>query len=641
MPVIVANQLRKTFGTLRVLDGVSASIEYGERVGLVGINGSGKTTLARVLAGIDTADEGTVAVARDCEVAYLPQTVTLAEEASARETVLAGLRRWSDAKARYDRACSDVARPGADLEAAIKEQADAASEVERLGGWDRMHMADAILGHIGLTNLGAPVGTLSGGDRRRVALARILVAEPDLAILDEPSNHLDVETVAWLERFLVEHYRGALLLITHDRYLLDRVVTRTWEVEHGNLHSYPGGYESYLEAKAERLELQARTEANRQNLLRTELEWLRRQPKARTGKQKARIQRIEQAATQAPPKVERTTKLAMDTMRSGKTILELHDLGLQMDGRTLAKGLDLVMNPSDRLGVIGPNGIGKTTLLRCIVGELAPAMGKVVVGKNTQIAYFDQHRSGLDLGATVFDNVAGPRSKITLGGKDMDVHAYLERFLFSRAAMYQPVEGLSGGEKARVALAKMLSRGANLLLLDEPTNDLDIATLGALEQWLLEFGGAVIVVTHDRWFLNRVATGILAFDRQQTVRSYAGNYDDYVQQRQEQEPTAAHETPPGDRAKDARTAAARSKAGAPSKTTRLTYAERLELEALPERIEQAEQLVAQLQQELSDPRVYSAGGQQAKQLQQRLGHAEADAQALMTRWEQLESKAMK
>jgi ATP-binding cassette subfamily F protein uup len=427
----------------------------------------------------------------------------------------------------------------------------------------------------------------------------------------------------------VETYRGALLMITHDRYLLDRVVTRTLEIEHGRLHSYPGGYESYLEAKAERLLLEARTEANRQNFLRRELEWLRRQPKARTGKQKARIQRAEDTVAERPLSQERTAKLAIDGLRSGKTILELHDVGLQMGGRTLGSDIALIVNPGDRIGIVGPNGVGKTTLLRCILGEIEPSAGKVVLGKNTRVAYFDQHRSDLDLEESVFENVAGPRSHVDLGGRSVDVHAYLERFLFTGLQMRQPVKGLSGGERARVALAKLLSHGANLLVLDEPTNDLDVATLGALEELLLEFDGCAIVVTHDRWFLNRVATSILSFEGDGKVVLYAGNYDAYRLQRERREEEQEKERPV--EAKPARVVVEKRSKG-------LTYAERIELEGLIDRIAQAEEEVATLERELSDPGLYASRGKEVPVLHGRLAEAKQRADTLTARWEELEVK---
>ncbi len=629
MPILVATELNKSYGALHVLDGISLSIDQGERVGLVGINGSGKTTLARIVGGADVADSGSVASPRDSKVAYLAQAVDLPATRTARQVVMSGLTEWDEARARHEHLSEAIRRGDGDLTQLVERQAAAAADVERLGGWNRMHQVDSILGHIGLSQLDTPVDALSGGDRRRVALARILVSEPDLAVLDEPSNHLDVDTVAWLERFLVETYRGALLMITHDRYLLDRVVTRTLEIEHGRLHSYPGGYESYLEAKAERLLLEARTEANRQNFLRRELEWLRRQPKARTGKQKARIQRAEDTVSERPLSQERTAKLAIDGLRSGKTILELHDVGLQMGGRTLGSDIALIVNPGDRIGIVGPNGVGKTTLVRCILGEIEPSAGKVVLGKNTRVAYFDQHRSDLELEESVFENVAGPRSHVDLGGRSVDVHAYLERFLFTGVQMRQPVKGLSGGERARVALAKLLSHGANLLVLDEPTNDLDVATLGALEELLLEFDGCAIVVTHDRWFLNRVATSILSFEGDGKVILYAGNYDAYRLQRERREEEQEKERPV--EAKPARVVSEKRSKG-------LTYAERIELEGLIDRIAQAEQEVATLERELSDPSLYASRGKEVPVLHGRLAEAKQQAETLTARWEELEVK---
>jgi ATP-binding cassette subfamily F protein uup len=321
VPVLAAQDLHKSYGPQHILRGVTLTLRTGERVGLVGNNGSGKSTLARILGGVEAPDSGSISRRRGADVAYLDQDPTFAPELTPRLIVEGGLAAWSDAKARHDRASNSLARGHGELDALVAEQEQAAADVERLGGWDMMHKVEAILGHVGVIRPDQPIGTLSGGERRRTALARILVARPALAILDEPSNHLDVETVEWLEGYLLDEYPGALLLITHDRYLLDRVATRTLEIDQGVVHAYDGGYEDYLEAKAERLAHEARTEQNRQNFLRRELEWLRRQPKARTTKQKARIDRAETAKDKAPPRQEKTAVLALDAVRTGKTIL--------------------------------------------------------------------------------------------------------------------------------------------------------------------------------------------------------------------------------------------------------------------------------------------------------------------------------
>jgi ABC transport system ATP-binding/permease protein len=636
VPVLHAQDLHKSFGPQRILAGVTVTIRTGERVGLVGINGSGKSTLSRILAGVEPADTGTISRRRGAEVAYLHQDPVFDAALTPRQVALSGLTRWSEAKTRHEEVSAALGRGDGDMTALLEQQTEAAADIERLGGWDMMHKVDAILSHVGVTRPEAPMETLSGGDRRRVALARILIARPALAVLDEPSNHLDVETVEWLEGYLIDEFPGALLLITHDRYLLDRVVERTLELDQGQVYSYDGGYGDYLEAKADRLAHEARTESNRQNFLRTEIEWLRRQPKARSTKQKARIQRAEAAKSAPPPKVESRAQLAIEGARMGKTILEFRKLSLSLGGRTLVKDLDFILTSGERLGVVGRNGTGKTTLLRAILGEMAPTSGEVVVGKNTKIAYFDQHRADLDDAASIFDNVSDKRSRVELGGEVIEVRAYLERFMFDPYKQRQPVGSLSGGERARVALAKMLSRGSNLVILDEPTNDLDVATLGALEEMLTGFDGCAIVVTHDRWFLDRVATSVLAFEGEGRVVRYAGGYNSFREQKA--------------RADEAREAAAllaraaekplvrASEKPAAPKGKALSYAERTELDGILEKIDVAEQAVSALSGKLADPALYASRGSEVVKLSAELEKARAEAARLVARWEELETK---
>ncbi len=647
MPVLTAQDLHKSYGPQHVLQGVTLTIRTGERVGLVGNNGSGKSTLARILGGAEVADSGTLSRRRGAEIAYLDQDPVFEPALTPRLIVEGGLAAWSDAKARHERASTSLSRGHGDQGTLLEEQEQAAADVERLGGWDMMHKVEAILGHVGVLRPDQPVGTLSGGERRRTALARILVARPALAILDEPSNHLDVETVEWLEGYLIDEHPGALLLITHDRYLLDRVAERTLEIDQGAVHSYDGGYEDYLEAKAERLAHEARTESNRQNFLRRELEWLRRQPKARTTKQKARIDRAEAAKGQLAPKQEKTALLSLDAVRTGKTILELRKLTLTLGGLTLVKDLDFILTAGERLGVVGRNGTGKTTLLRAILGELPPdAMrGEVVLGTHTRVAYFDQHRAQLDDDKSIFDTIASDNARIRIAGQDLDVRGYLERFLFDTYKQRQPVGSLSGGERARVALAKILSRGANLVILDEPTNDLDVATLGALEQLLVDFDGCAVTVTHDRYFLNRVATSILAFQGDGEVIRYAGNYDDYRAQR------ARGEGEKEEKAARAAAVATLKEAGKPKEAlpdggsapraaarARLSYAEQKELDGLPDRVEEADRAVAELTEKLSDPALYATRGGEVAGLNVELDRLRGEAARLLSRWEALETK---
>jgi ATP-binding cassette subfamily F protein uup len=647
VPVLSAQGLCKRYGERIILDGVSLALEAGERAGLVGSNGSGKTSLARMLAGLDDADAGQVVKGRDVRLAYLAQEPVLEPGETALDVVLAGMAEWTAAVARHDELSAIIHAGTGDMNSLLAAQAAVAADVERLGGWDLQHEAEAVLGHLGIADPGRRMGSMSGGERRRVAMARLLVARPDVAILDEPTNHLDVDTIEWLESYLGERFRGALLLITHDRYLLDRVVTRTFEIEGGALYAYDGGWEDYLTARAERQAHAERVEANRQNFLRRELEWLRRQPKARTTKQKARIDRAQVALDRDPAPRGREARLRMDGVRSGHTVLAVENLTVELAGRRLLQGLNLHLGKRERIGIVGPNGCGKTTLLRVFLGEVAPAAGTVRIGSNTRIAYLDQNRSGLDDERTVFDTVDDNRMNVRLGDAEVSVHTYLERFLFSGPAQKQKVGTLSGGERARVALARLLVDATNLVILDEPTNDLDVTTLAALEEALLDFEGTVLVATHDRWFLDRVATSILAFETSPEGKTgeprairVEGGYQSYLAYREARARERAAEgaaaaARPVMAGPSAATAAA---APAPKKTRALKYGERLELEGLMERVEAAESAVAALEAELASPGFYERDYKEQNAFMARLAAAKAEAEALVERWLDLESR---
>jgi ATP-binding cassette subfamily F protein uup len=630
MPVVAAHELAKAYGTHEVLRSASLTVRSGERVGVVGSNGSGKSTFARLLGGLDAPDRGTVTTRRGASVLYLEQVPRFDPADTAADVVSSGLVEWNRAVVRHHEANAALVSRSGDPELLLEAQARAAEDVERLGGWEQGHKVAAMLGQLGIDRPDATIETLSGGEQRRVALARILLARPELAILDEPTNHLDAETVQWLEQYLIDEFMGAVLLITHDRYLLDRVAQRTVEISNGELYVYEGGYELYLEHKEQRLALAERTEQNRQNFLRRELEWLRRQPKARTGKQKARIDRAEAALAMKTPRSEPVPSFGVDVAASGQVLLELRRLSGGVQGQRLFENLDLFVRKGERIGIVGRNGTGKTTLLRTVLGELEPWAGSVQLGRRTRIGYFDQQRGGLDDQKSVFDNAIGDLGHIELGGETVEPRAYLGRFGFDGYRQRQPLGSMSGGERARVLLARLLSQSTNLIVMDEPTNDLDVATLGSLESLLVDFGVTALVVTHDRWFLDRVATSILAFEGEGRVVQYPGNYETCRRLRAEAARTEK-------RAEPTTKPRARNPGAAPSQRRKsLGHDAERELEGLPDAIDQAEARVAELNERLADPRTYTDGTTDVARLAADLEAAKVEVSALLERWEELE-----
>ena len=657
MPVLSARNLSKAYGPQTLFSGLSLTIRRGERVGLLGINGTGKSTLLRVLAGLEPIDEGVVERRRDATILYLAQEPELDPTQTPREIVESGLAEWSAAMRRHEELSARLGA-GEHGDELLAEQAALGERIEQLGGWTRGHVVEDMLTKLQVLEPDRPVGSMSGGERRRVALAHLLVARPMLAILDEPTNHLDADTIAWLEGYLTDEYDGAVLLVTHDRYVLDAVCQRTLELDRGKLVEYQGGYGDYLEQKAERLAHEERAEANRANLLRREKAWLMRGAQARSTKQKARIQRAEALIAAEPVRLGPEVDLAglgVEAPRTGRTILDFIDLELAIGERTLVRDLTLHLVSGDRIGIVGPNGAGKTSLLRSVTGDLTPRRGRVVLGNQTKIAFFDQARAQLVDDWSILDNVAeleGAAQRgagvVKIGERTIEMRSYLEMFLFEGSKQRQKVGSLSGGERARVALAKILKSGANLLMLDEPTNDLDIATLSSLEELLETWPGTVLVVSHDRWFLDRVATSILAFEGDGRVVRYPGNYATYRDLREEAESRKKSEAsverasgPSSKRAGDAKGAAAKSESAAGTATSAakpLSFAEKKELDGLLDVIAVAEQRAAELESKLADPALYTKDAASAGRIGSELEAARAEVAKLYARWEELEAR---
>jgi ATP-binding cassette subfamily F protein uup len=625
MIILSLESIAKQFAEHPLLDGVTFAVEAGERVGVVGVNGSGKTTLLRIAAGAEAPDDGRVSRARDVRLAYLPQNPALDGELTVIEHIFRGDTPEMQLLRDYERAAEALAHTPDD--AVLQEHMAAlVARMDGAGAWGLENAARAILSRLDIADLtGQRIAELSGGQRKRVAMAAALVAPADLLILDEPTNHIDVATVAWLESFLMRT-TAALLLVTHDRYFLDRVVSRVVELDGGKLYSYPGNYGRFLELKAERAAQQAVDEARRQTILKKELAWLRRGAQARTTKQQARIDRIATMQAAAPEAARGELELSSVSRRLGKRVIELKSVGKGYAGRTLIRDLSLTIAPRDRLGIVGPNGSGKTTLLNLIAGRAQPDTGAIDVGATVHIAYYDQESAGLDESQRAIDYIReGAELVRTAEGSLVGAAQMLERFLFPPTAHYTPIARLSGGERRRLYLLRTLMAAPNVLLLDEPTNDLDIQTLAVLEDYLDDFAGALIVVSHDRYFLDRTAEHLLAFEGDGRVIEYPGSYSYYA------EVTA-------ERAAEALAAAERPKPktaplAAPARPRKLSFKEQRELHELEGRIASLEAEQADLAERVNA----AAGGdyQELLRLTAELERVGGELEAAVERWAEL------
>ncbi|MBX3464282.1 MAG: ABC-F family ATP-binding cassette domain-containing protein [Planctomycetes bacterium] len=641
MALLTLKDIHVTLGDRHLLQGVSLVVGDGDRIGLLGANGCGKSTLLRILAGDLVADAGERAVRRDLRLGWLPQEPRLPTDQAVATAVVQGIAGRAEVLAALARVHDALARdpePGR-LERLLREQQQLDERLEHLGGHDVDHRAASLLSALGMDRAEARCGDLSGGEKRRVALARLLLAEPDLLLLDEPTNHLDAQVTDWLETFLLD--RGTpLVMVTHDRYFLDRLCTRIVEFDQGRLFDYEGGYRSYLVERAARLEQEARAESARLNTLRRETEWVKRGPPARTTKAKARIDRHAALLAAAPPPSAAELEFAIpDGPRLGDFVLRLRGVGKAFAGRTILRPFDLELGPGQRLGIVGRNGAGKTTLLKLCLGELAPDQGSVAVAPTVRFATIDQARSTLSPDKTVLEEVANGNDYVVVAGRGVRVETFLEQFLFPGAMKHARVGALSGGERNRVLLAKLLCAGGNVLVLDEPTNDLDLASLRALEDALLAFAGAVIVVSHDRWFLDRVATRVVHLDGSGAVRVHEGDLSLLLERLAAEQAARAKAVAAAEAAARERTRATAARA-APAKARRLSSREQQELAGLPAAIEAAEHELAEVDLGLQDPTTYAAGARERfDDLTARRRTLPDRIAALYARWEELEAIA--
>ncbi len=526
--VYTMNQVGKVVPPKReILRDISLSFFPGAKIGVLGLNGSGKSTLLRIMAGLDTDIQGEARPQPGIKVGYLPQEPQLDESKDVRGNVEEALSDITEAQKRLDEVYAAYAEPDADFDALAAEQAKLENLLQATNGHDLERTLEIAADALRLPPWDADVSKLSGGEKRRVALCRLLLSKPDMLLLDEPTNHLDAESVAWLERFLHE-YPGTVVAVTHDRYFLDNVAGWILELDRGHGIPWEGNYSSWLEQKEQRLEQEERAETARMKAMKAELEWVRSNPKGRHAKSKARLARFEELASQETQKRNETKELYIPPgPRLGDLVIEANGIRKGFGDRLLIDGLSFNLPRGGIVGIIGPNGAGKTTLFRMMTGQESVDDGELRIGETVQIAYVDQSRDALDPDKTVWEEISDGQDIITVGKYEVNSRAYVSRFNFSGTDQQKRVGDLSGGERNRVHLAKLLKSGGNLLLLDEPTNDLDVETLRALEEALLDFPGCAVVISHDRWFLDRIATHILAFEGDSHVEWFEGNYADY------------------------------------------------------------------------------------------------------------------
>ncbi len=633
MPYITLDKAALAYGHVPLLDHVNFQLDEGERVGMIGRNGGGKSSMLKVLAGQAVLDDGLVWRAPGVRICYVSQEPELNVEATVFDEVARGLGELQQIITDYHHLSHQLAEPDADYESLLEAMQPLQTKLEAQNGWAVQARIETAIQRLEL-NPDSRVGDLSGGVRKRVALAQALVAEPDVLILDEPTNHLDFSSIEWLEG-LLNNFRGSVLFVTHDRYFLDNVATRIVELDRGNLASFPGNFAAYLRFKEQMLQDETVLNAKFDKVLAQEEVWIRQGIKARGVRNEGRVRRLEQLRRERSARRERVGKVEMSLEagdRSGKLVAELSHISKSFGDRQIIKDFSCRIQRGDKIGLLGPNGSGKSTLLKIILGELAPDSGKVHLGTKLAVAYFDQLRAQLNEEATLADTISQGADFIEIGGVRKHIISYLGDFLFAPERARSPVKSLSGGERNRLLLARLFSRPANVLVLDEPTNDLDIETMELLEDLLAEYDGTLFLVSHDRAFLDNVVTQVIAFEGDGKLMEYVGGYEDWVRVKKQQ----ATQRAPVIVAIPAKLSPQTEVQSKP--VTKLSFKEARELEQIPQRIASLEQEQEELAATLGAGNLYRDNPAHAKQLQERTAIIEDELLQLMARWEELESR---
>jgi len=626
--LVSLQEVRIAFGGPQLLDGVTLQIERGERVCLVGRNGAGKSTIMKIVVGELTPDSGEVIRAKGVRVASLEQEVPQDLAGTVFDVVSEGLGNIVELLSEY-RSLIHILALGDD-DGSIAELERVQHLIESSGGWQIQQRVETVLSRLGLDPDAAAAG-LSGGHKRRVLLARALVNEPDLLLLDEPTNHLDIESIGWLEEFLLE-FRGAILFITHDRRFLQTLATRIIELDRGQITDWPGDYKTYLARRQAEIDAEAAHNSLFDKKLAKEEAWIRQGIRARRTRNEGRVRALKELRRERLSRREQTGSAEMklnEAKRSGKLVLEAKGIGHSYEGSPLIRDFSAVIMRGDKIGIIGPNGSGKTTLLNILLGSIEPLRGSVRMGTRFEVAYFDQHRAQLDDEKSVRDNVGDGYDNVTVNGKTRHIIGYLEDFLFSPERSQSPVKVLSGGERNRALLAKLFTKPSNVLVLDEPTNDLDADTLELLEEMLMEYQGTVLLVSHDREFLNNIVTSTIVFEGDGRLAEYVGGYDDWLRQRSLSSPGGTEKAKKKEKPGKSRPQQERLRT--------LTFTEKKEIAALPALIESMESERAGLYETLADPDFYRQDGSRIPAVKARMAELDKEIPAAYERWELLEA----